>query len=458
MRVAFIRPPFPPPHWLIGLVQDHDFPLGIGYLAAVLSRAGNEVRVFDPESISQSPEKMWAELEKFKPDLVGITTVTPRFEVAVRLAEEVKKRLKCLVIMGGPHATALPRSTLLTVKVLDAVIMGEAELSVLAIAEEFNAKGKVDFSRIPGAAFFSNWKYHENPRPEFIQDLDSLPYPQRDFAHPRAYNRNRVMFGGVKCATVISSRGCPGRCTFCANICTGRKVRLHSPEYFVGEMESLVKGHGVKYFHIYDDCFTADQKHVEEICDLMLSRGLKVRWGAFGRVNTLQDERLLRKMKRAGCRHILLGTESGNQRILNLMRKGTTLEAAERSCALLRKCGISYGNSFMLGCEGETMETAMDTLAFAEKLGSELVNFVILIPFPGTEVFEKYYKDFDSPDTDWENWCSHDDNRPYPMRHTSLTMEQLVTLHREAGARYMRSPVRFMRAMTFWLKELGLGI
>lgn len=458
MRVAFIRPPFPPPHWLIGLIRDHDFPLGIGYLAAVLSRAGNEARVFDPESVSQPPERMWAELEKFKPDLVGITTVTPRFEIAVELAKEAKKRLKCSVIMGGPHATALPRSTLLTARCLDAVIMGEAESSMLAIAEEFNARGKVDYNRIPGAAFFENWKYKEIPRADFIQDLDSLPYPQRDFVNLGAYSRNRVMFGGVKCATVMSSRGCPGRCTFCANICTGRKLRLRSPENFVGELEFLAKSHGVKYFQIYDDCFTADQKHVEAVCDLILSRGLRIRWGAFGRVNTVQDERLLLKMKRAGCRHILLGIESGNQRILNLMRKGTTLAAAERSCALLRKCGISYANSFMLGCEGETLETARDTMAFAEKLGSEMFNFVILIPFPGTELFDKYYKDFDSPDTDWENWCSQEDKRPYPMRHTSLTMEQLISLQMEAGRRYMNSPVRFIRAMLFGLKELGLGI
>ncbi|MCM2266230.1 MAG: B12-binding domain-containing radical SAM protein [Elusimicrobiales bacterium] len=458
MKVAFIRPPFPPPHWLIGLIRDHDFPLGIGYLAAVLSRAGNEVRVFDPEAVSQPLEKMWAELEKFKPDLVGITTVTPRFEVAVKLAREAKRRLKCLVIMGGPHATALPRSTLLAARCLDAVIMGEAESSMLAVAAGFNAGGKVDFNRIPGAAFFENWNYREIPRPEFIQDLDAIPYPQRDFVHLRAYNRNRVMFGGVRCATVMSSRGCPGRCTFCANICTGRKLRLRGPENFVGEMEFLSKDHGVKYFQIYDDCFTADPKHVEAVCDLILSRGLRIRWGAFGRVNTVQDERLLRKMKRAGCMHMLLGIESGNQRILNLMRKGTTLEAAEKSCTLLRKCGISYSNSFMLGCEGETLETARDTIVFAEKLGSEMFNFVILIPFPGTELFEKYYKDFDSPDTDWENWCSQEDNRPYPMRHTSLTMEQLISLQMEAGLRYTRSPVRFMRAMRFGLRELGLAL
>ncbi len=458
MRVALIRPPFPPPHWLIGLTRDHDFPLGIGYLAAVLARAGNEARIFDPEAISQKQEALWAELEKFKPDLVGITTVTPRFEVAVRLAREAKKRLGCLVVMGGPHATALPRSTLLTVKGLDAVIMGEAETSMLAVAEQFNTGGKVDFSRIPGAALFVNWKYVEVPRPEFIQDLDALPHPRRDFVNLKAYNRNRVMFGGVKSATVISSRGCPGRCTFCANICTGRKIRLHSPGYFVGEMESLAREHGIKYFQIYDDCFTADQRHVEAVCDLILSKGLKLKWGAFGRVNTMQDEKLLLKMKRAGCRHMLLGIESGNQHILNLMRKGTTLAAAERSCALLRKCGIAYSNSIMLGCEGETVETARDSMAFAEKLGSELVNFVIQIPFPGTELFDKYYKDFDSPDTDWENWCSQTDNRPYPMRHTSLTMKQLVALQTEAGGRYGRSPVRFMRTVIYGLKELGLAI
>ncbi|OGR42366.1 MAG: hypothetical protein A2X35_01290 [Elusimicrobia bacterium GWA2_61_42] len=447
MKIALINPPFPQPLWILRATSSYNMPLGLGYLAAYARQAGHVVKIFDPEPRRMPLERMWQEVEEFRPDLVGITSVTPNFMLARDLALEAKRRFNCLVVMGGPHANALPRSTLLSAPGLDAVIMGEGEIPLLAVAAEFDARGKVDFSGIPGAAFLENWKYRETPRPELISDLDTLPCPARDLEDISLYYPHRWFFGGKKSTTLISSRGCPGQCTFCANICMGRKFRPHSPEYVVREMAQLVRRHGLRHFKIYDDCFTADPQRAAAICDLISAEKLNISWDIMGRVNTLLDEGLILKMKRAGCREVVLGIETGNQQILNLMKKGTTLAMAEECCAKLRRHGVMYSNSFIIGNEGDTEETVLETIAFAKKLGSDRVSFVVLIPFPGTPLFDKYYKEYDSPDTDWTNWCSLFPDRPYEPRQTKLSMADLMRLNDLANQRFNSSPFQVARTL-----------
>lgn len=440
MKIALINPPSPKRARMSG------FPLGLGYVAAYVRKAGHEVRIFDPEPCGMPQETMWKEIVAFGPDIAGITSVTPKFTLARELAIEAKRRLGCLVIMGGPHATALPRSTLESVTGLDAVILGEGEIPLLAVAAEFDARGKVDFNKVPGAAFFEGGQYRETPRPEPISDLDSLPYPARDLLDLGRY----YWYG--KSATILSSRGCPSQCTFCANICMGRKFRAHSPAYVVGEMEYLVKKHGIRHFRIVDDCFTADMRRVSEICDLMLSKRLRVTWDALGRVSTLRDEAVIRKMKRAGCIYMGLGIETGSQRINDLMKKGTTLEMAEECCAKLRGHGIPYINTFIIGNEGDTEETVEATIAFAKKLKSAISLFGLMIPLPGTDLFSRYYKDYDRPDTDWSDWCSQGADQPYEPRQTALSKKDLVRLKSRAGWKFYFSPFQILRTLVFALR------
>jgi len=141
----------------------------------------------------------------------------------------------------------------------------------------------------------------------------------------------------------------------------------------------------------------------------------------------------------------VLGIETGSQRLLDLMRKGTTLAMAEECCAKLRRHGILYSNSFIIGNEGETEETILETIAFAKKLKSDLVTFVVMIPFPGTPLFDKYFKEYDSPDTDWTNWCSRFPDRPYAPRQTALSMEDLMRFRNIADSRFHSDPGNIWR-------------
>lgn len=448
MRVALVYPLFPEHSIRLSLRSRGDFPLGLGYLAACLKRAGHTAAVFIPDSFHMPMRRVWRELEAFKPDVVGVSALTQNFMEARRVTKEVKRRLGCPVIMGGPHPTALPRSTLLGLPELDAVIAGEAELSVVALADGFDRNGRIDFSSVPGAAYLKDGQYTENPRPELISDLDSLPYPAFELLSGKLTG-----FGNHK---VLTSRGCPGQCNFCANICMGKKFRPHSPERVVDEIERAIRD-GAFFLQLPDDCFSADSARVHRICDLILSRGIKIRWDAAGRVNTLQDEALVVKMKRAGCMRILLGIETGSQAINDIMRKGTTLELAEKCCALLRKHDIDIYTTFIIGNEGDTHRTIRETIAFSKKIKSTIASFTILIPFPGTPIFEKYYKEFDRPDTDWTGWCSLGPFRPYAPRQTKLTHLALWFYSFWAMLVYLSHPLQMLRLLRASFKWMAMA-
>lgn len=453
MKVALINPPISLiPHDKI-LNPNPWFPLGLGYIASYLRQGGHDVKIFDPDAVGMSLDAMWDELSGFSPGAVGVTSTTLSFMLAKRLVLEAKQRLNCLVLMGGPHVTALPRSTLLGTPGLDAVIRAEGEIPMLTLANEFDARGKVDFNRIPGAAFMEGALYRETPLPEPFSDLDVLPYPARELLDMRPYERCPNTYSEGKMATIISSRGCPSQCNFCANtFIMGRGFRSRSPEHFVAEMEHLIAKYGLRHFYIVDDCFSIDENRVAAICDLIVKRRLRVTWQAAGRVNTLLNDSLILKMKQAGCVDVLLGIETGSQHILNIMKKGTTLAMAEECCAKLHKHGICCYNSFILGAEGETVSTIIATFIFAKKLAAIFCLFNILIPFPGTAIFEKYYKDFDRPDTDWTDWASLFHRRPYPPRHTTLSWGAQKCWMWTASLLYYLEPFQMLRMLVFQFK------
>jgi len=450
MRIAFINPPSLFTYGKINSGHNCSFPLGLGYIAAYARKYGHQTAIFDPEASRTPISSMWNMIHDFNPDMIGITSVTSNFMSAKELVEQAKKKIGCAIIMGGPHATALPGSTLRAIPSLNAVICGEGEIPVRLIADRFDRVGKFDVREVPGAAFLENGNLIQLRRSVFTDDLDEFPPPARDLVDLSWYVLQPHFQRGEKSATILSSRGCPSRCTFCGNTGLGRRFRPRTPLSFVNELEDLTYSHGIKHFHIVDDCFTYDPRRMEAICDLIISRRLKITWFAFGRVDTLQDENLLNKMRLAGCVYVLLGIESGNQTILDIMKKDIKIAEIKKCCALLDKCRIKYFNSFIIGNEGDSESTILETIDFAKKLKSVMAGFNILIPFPGTAIFAKYFKDLDRPETDWNNFCSVGDTIPYDPRQTkSLTRKDLMRLVSTAYREYYLNFRRLYRIMAF---------
>lgn len=435
MRIALINSPFLHVYGKINIGHHCSFPMGLGYIAAYVRQFGHQVRLFDPEAARQPIPAMLEELTRFKPDLIGISSVTANFQNAMELAVSAKQKLGCYVVLGGPHVSALPKSSLLAAREIDAVVCGEGEIPIREMADMFDQNGTVDFQQIRGVAFLKENEVVFTHRPELL-DINDLPPPARDLVDLSWYTLHLHFQRGRKSATILSSRGCPSKCTFCGNIALGRRFRPLSATKFVDEVEDLYKNHQVRHFHIVDDCFTTNTGRVIEICDEIIRRNLKITWTNFGRVDNLQDLSLLQKMRKAGCEYILLGVESGNQRILDLMHKGITLDQVRRCCRLLRKAGIQYLNAFMIGNEGDDDQTIEETIRFAIELRAVQSVFNLLIPFPGTPIFYKYYRDFDRPGMDWSNFCAVGEDIPYEPRQTKLPRKALLGHASRAFLRY----------------------
>lgn len=454
MKVMLIRAPYL--ELYKGLdVETNQAPLGIAYIAAVLRRAKHTVFLLDPENQDMTYDIVGSLIQKEKPDIVGISSATSNFGNAIKLAKTAKQSAEPLVIYGGVHATALPDEVLKEHSEIDLVAIGEGENTMLELCNAMDNDRNVNYAAIPGLAFRNSAGQIEKspPRP-LITDLDSLPFPARDLLPMKKYNVQVHLSSvrGVK-ATMISSRGCPNHCTFCAcPITMGHKHRVRSIESVVDEMEHLVREFDVKYIQFYDDTFTLRYQRVVDICNLIVKRNLKVKWFAHARVNNV-DEDLFRLMKGAGCAHISFGIESGNQTILNNIKKGISLDQAHKAVKACQQAGIKTLTTWMIGNPGETPETIKETIDFAVELNPDIAVFSILVPLPGTEVYNKYRGKLFDTSINWEDYRTLLTTNQLALKSKTLNSEMLVKSLHTAWKRFYLRPrylVRQLFRMQSW--------
>ncbi|MEM2136135.1 MAG: radical SAM protein [Candidatus Jordarchaeaceae archaeon] len=368
MRTLLINVPYPFEEW-------PTLPLGLTYLAAVLQKNGYEVQILDMLVSRFSLKKIREKILEFKPDICGAGPVTMNYPTALR-ALKLCKEMGALTVIGGPHVTFYDREALLEAPYLDIVVRGEGEYTLLDIV-----KGR-DLKDIDGITFREDGQIVRNPDRKFIENLDELPFPARTLTPISKY---RAFKAGCD---MITGRGCPYNCTFCVgHKMGGRKPRFRDIKLCVDEFEEIVYDYGFKRINIVDDLLTINHKRIFAFCDEIISRGIKVPWTAFSRVDTVTKE-LLSKMKEAGCVLILFGVESGNQKILDLAKKRLTLEKIRRGVSLTKEVGIDVLSSFIMGLPGETKETIRESLEFGKSLGN-WYGFHVLSPYPGTEVRER---------------------------------------------------------------------
>ena len=257
MKIALLNTPYLFTYGRIKSGHNCSFPMGLGYIASYVRSFGHRVQLFDPEAHRVPLSKMWDQIRDFSPDLIGVTSVTANFQLAKQLVVEGKK-IGRYVIMGGPHVSALPKNSLQSIPSLDAVIVGEGEIPVLTIADNFDKHKEIDFGQVPGAAFYTDGRFRRNVRAKLIEDIDTIPYPARDLVDIDVYRLHGHFQRGKKSATILSSRGCPSKCTFCGNLVMKRRFRPRSPDNIVGELEHLANDYGIGHFHFVDDCFSYD--------------------------------------------------------------------------------------------------------------------------------------------------------------------------------------------------------
>jgi radical SAM superfamily enzyme YgiQ (UPF0313 family) len=414
-------------------------PLGLGYIAAVLEKAGCRVKILDLLIEKKSDEEVLAVAESFKPRWAGFTAVTPVVKGAYRLGSRIKGKFpRILTFLGGPHATALPEEPL--ANGMDVVIRGEGEETVLELV---NAPGGWD--GIPGLSFLKDGKPFRTPDREFIRDLDLIPFPARHLFPPiERYGGQEALGNLTPVGSLLSSRGCPYTCQFCFKAVFGNKFRPRSAESVLEEWIHLKEKYRVREIAIVDDSFTSDPDRVHRICDTLIRYKAGIRWSCPNGIRVDRaDPEMLAKMRRAGCYRVALGIESGNQAVLDSIGKKITLEKIRETVANCRKAGIKTMGFFMLGNLGETRETMEQTVEFAVQLGTDYAQFLIAIPYPGTRLYDEIVKSGKLYITDWDQYGQYEGSACF--EHGSLTPGLLSEMHQWAARRYYWNPAYLIR-------------
>jgi len=360
--------------------------LGIGYIAAYIQKFSNHrVEIFDAHTYGLNPSQSAEKILAKKPDVIGVHAITDNRFKAIALFKEIKKRNKDVIVLtGGPHFSLTARDALTVVPEIDYIIRGEGEKSVLEFLNVME-KGE-DPLKVPGIIFRDkNGEIFENKIINRIENLDELPMPAWSLFDLKAYDKP-IDGTNIRSVGVLSSRGCPNVCVYCANARTG--LRLRTPKNFVDEVEFLNKEYGYKGFDFWDDTMTMVNEHAVAICEEILRRKLDIVWYARARVNTV-NENLLKLMRRAGCIRISYGIESGSPRILKIIRKNITVEQAKEAVMLSAKVGMAVVENFMVNLPDETMDDLKQTIELMKwlaKIKNSYPAYGFTVIYPGTEL------------------------------------------------------------------------
>jgi radical SAM superfamily enzyme YgiQ (UPF0313 family) len=396
-------------------------PLGISFLAAVLEKAGVEVKILDLTVYPYSKQTFSEFLNDFNPEIVGITAVTMTFNGAIRTIQAVKEiNPTILTVMGGPHVTFCAVETLVKYPALDLIVIGEGEETLVELTAEYSANK--NWSKVKGLAFRNGGKIIINEKRDYL-DVNTLPLPAR---HLLPLGRYRALHTPI---SITTSRGCPFRCIFCVGRkMVGAKVRYRDPIVVVNEFEMLAKM-DFPQINVSDDLFTAKKSHCIDICNEILKRKLSITWSSFSRVDTVTPD-LLEKMREAGCKTISFGVETANSEILKTIKKGISIEKVEKALSMCRDAGIQSHVSFIMGLPGESPDTIRETQAFGktiERLGG-FYGFHMLAPFPGTAVRENNEEyDLKILTDDWDqyhaNWAITETSKIEKKEMNAITEE-----------------------------------
>jgi anaerobic magnesium-protoporphyrin IX monomethyl ester cyclase len=371
-------------------------PIGLCSLAAYLKKFNYESNIIDAAILGLGVSSTADLVDKSAPDLVGIYSTTANFNIACRLAEEIKSRKKDRkIVIGGPHPSFMPEETL-GQGYFDFSVIGEGEETLLELVRCLE-DSRTGFKVIDGLAFKDSYgRIVVNPRRRQIEPLDSLPFPAVELLpNLSKYKLYLLHYKKMPYMTVVTTRGCPFSCVFC-NTPFGRQVRYHSASYIVDYIAYLNKEFGVKEVHFSDDTFTMNEERVMEICDLLRARKLKVNWYANIRAD-LKNKSILKEMKKAGCWIAALGAESGDEGILKLIKKNISLKQVSLTAEAVTRAGIKLKVFFIIGNPGETPETIDATIRFARGLNAHFPVFSLMTPYPGTELWDtaERYGSFD---------------------------------------------------------------
>ncbi len=373
------------------------YPLWLSYATGVLERAGHEVLLIDAPAEGTELSQIRNRIDNFKPELAVFDTSTPSIHSDVKVLEEVKSWFggKLLTVLVGTHPSAL------------------------------------------GVTYRQGNEIKSTEDRPHIENLNEIPWVSK--VYKKHLDINNYFYAHTKSPVIsfFAGRGCPNKCFYCVypQVMFGHKYRHRSAEDIVGELEYILKEFpDVKEVLIDDDNFTVDQEHVLAICDLIVKKKLKVAWTVEARVNLRLDVMLA--MKKAGCRLLVAGFESGDQNILNNVDKGATIEQAEQFCLNAKKAGLRVHGCFMVGNKGETRESIEKSLKFALKLNPDTAQFFPLMVYPGTRAYIWAQENSFIRAESYRDWLTEDGLHNCVLTTDNLTAQELVRFCDDARQKF----------------------
>jgi anaerobic magnesium-protoporphyrin IX monomethyl ester cyclase len=364
--------------------RPRNFPCGTGLIAARLRKEGYKVGVIDVNGLRWSHEQVMEKILTYNTKVIGIGGMISVYRWVRTMTGILRERLpETKIILGGSVGTSIIDTALRNLNV-DVISIAEADDTILELLPAM--LNSDDLKNIRGLAYLEEDQVVKTAARPQREDLNSLPYPAWDLFPMETYLANPVV-GVGRDIDIISSRGCPYPCQYCYRI-FGRQYRGRSAENVVGEMLELYHRYNVDFISFQDDCFVIDKKRVHDICDMIDSEGMNIRWSCTGRVN-ICDLELLKRMKASGCVSVSFGLESGSNTILQRMKKNTTTEKARKAIENCRQAGLRAPVSFMTGYPGENIGTMMETVEYCKELNIPLTALMITCPYPGTPLYDE---------------------------------------------------------------------
>jgi anaerobic magnesium-protoporphyrin IX monomethyl ester cyclase len=389
------------------------FPMGLAYIASVLKNEGYEIGMIDaslegytddatveenPKFIrfGLDPSILRKRIEEFAPDFVGISCMLSlQYPVVRRICQDIKALDRDIAVaLGGPYPSYFAKDIISDNKDIDFIVIGEGEYSIRELLAAIN-KGK-GLADIDGLAFRKNGQVFVNPKSSYIENLDELPFPERELLPMRQYNVYppfwAIPLKGQKTTSLVTSRGCPVRCSFCySSVYWGPYYRKRSVVNVLSEMEQLITKHGITNFHFVEDNLTFDRERAINLFKEIIKRKIKISWSAPNGVClwTL-DEEMIGLMKQSGCYALNFGIESGSQDILSkVVHKPLDLKKAEGIIREIKRNRIFTLGYFIFGFPGETKQDIQKTRTLVKKLALDRNIYFTATPFAGTELFRR---------------------------------------------------------------------
>lgn len=438
-------------------------PLGLAYIAAYLKARGHPCSIIDGIAEPRPIEELVRESKSY--DVVGITIVSAYALRALELIRAMKAEAGTPpVVVGGPHVTALPESTVR--QGADVAVVGEGEQSMLEIVEWLGgAKDRATLHAIRGIGFLHDGRYVFTGNRPRIDPLDQVPLPDRTLLPMHRYRSSIARATAQPSHSLLTSRGCPGVCSFCSKLTFGTHVRYFSTERILEEFFLLRDRYGARDVAVWDDNFVSNPEVALAVCDGLRSRKFGRTWSVEARIDGV-DRSVLAALKAAGCTYIAYGIESGSQRILDYIHKKITKEQVRAVVAMTKEIGIPIRGYFMLGFPGETLGEMEETVKFALELDVEVASFTLFIPLPGTVEYRRACQSGVFDPEYFLHRITPEFNFPdLPIYvPAGLSAEQLLKFHRRAYSRYYFRPKIVLRKLAalrqpreFWSLLQGAG-